>query len=130
MNYKHEIEERLRGKYNLLPVYNSVFYIPERLREYDPGFFVVFNKRKQKYEVHNLENPISSYCFTVTFDELDVRTIHHTWQTDIRVHGRRILKQLDKEQERMEKDQERQFKRWTEDVAKETRSLMSKTAWT
>lgn len=130
MNYKNEIEERLRGKHHLKPVFTSVYSIPERLKEYDPLFFIVFNTKRQKYEVHSLENPFNTFCLTLPFDQLDVRTLRHVWRNDIRAHGKAIFKRIEEDELRAELQQKRQFKNWVEDVAKETRPLMAKSAWT
>lgn len=130
MRYKDEIEYRLKGLHHLIPVYKNVYHIPERLKNYDSSFFIVFNKIKQKFEVHNLENPLNTYCLTVPYPELDERTLNFTWENDIKVHGDKLFKHLDAEQERMEKDQERAQKNHLHDAAKEMQSGFAKTAWT
>lgn len=130
MGYKTEIENRLRGKYHLKPIFQSVYGIPERLKEYDPNFFLVFNTRTQKYEIHSLENPFSTFCLTLPYDQLDVRSLRHLWKNDIRMHGKEIFNQIEKAERMQMLAQKREFSNWARDVAKETQSLMAKTAWT
>ena len=59
---------------NLIYVENDVHGIVERLKEFDPDYFIMFNPAKQKYEVHNKANTGLTYCLTA-FKELDARTI-------------------------------------------------------
>lgn len=127
--YKAAVLERIRYRPRLTPIFTSTHDIPEQLFQYDPTFFMVYNNVKDKFEIHNLDQIGDSYCMTVPYKELDVRTIQWLWQCDIRVHGRDIFRALERDEQRMEKRKEREFKNWVEDVAKETRTMFAKDAW-
>ena len=59
---------------NLIYVENDVHGIGERLKEFDSGYFIMFNPEKQKYEVHHNANIGSTYCLTA-YRVLDARTV-------------------------------------------------------
>ena len=79
----------------LIEIKNDVYYISQRLKEIDFKYFILYNTKKKKYEIHH-SGQSDTYCLTVPFDELDSRTIHFVNQT--RVENRdRLLKELDEE---------------------------------
>ena len=78
----------------------DVFQISRRICEIDPDYFIVFNCRSGKYEVHNTGNIGGTYCFTVPYDELDARTLNYCRETlvsrdvaaRIEAHNERLLR--------------------------------------
>jgi hypothetical protein len=60
-----------------LPVLNNVYDIPVRLKEVNRDFFVMFNTRKQKFEVHCASQPFDTLACVLPFDELDARAIQY-----------------------------------------------------
>ena len=60
-----------------LPVLNNVYDIPVRLKEVNRDFFVMFNTRIQKYEVHCASQPFDTLACVLPFGELDARTIQY-----------------------------------------------------
>ena len=60
-----------------LPVLNNVYDIPVRLKEVNRDFFVMFNTRNQRYEVHCASQPFDTLACVLPFDELDARTIQY-----------------------------------------------------
>jgi hypothetical protein len=91
----------------LLPVDSNVFNIPERLRQIDPGYFVMFNPRNQTFELHH-EGQDFTYCLTFPFDELDGRAIDYVQETRIERLGA-IRRQMDAHNEKVEADKRRDF---------------------
>ncbi len=82
----------------ILEIKNDVYYIAERLKEIDFKYFILYDTKKQKYEIHH-KGQSDTYCLTVPFDELDARTVDFVNQT--RVENRdRLLKELDEENRR------------------------------
>lgn len=106
---------------------DSVFEIPQRVKEYDPSFFIVRNHKTHKFEVHSTDNMFDSYCFTVNFDELDQRTLDIVMKNDTNKKGARELeREIDEHNEKIEKARDRDFHNWAESVAKETYSHWKK----
>lgn len=101
----------------LILVENNVFDIPKRLREIDPGYFVMFNPENQKYELHN-ENQDTTYCLTFPFDELDSRAIDYTRETRIERKDI-ILKQIKQHNEKVERDRRNEFEDKVDYIARE-----------
>lgn len=129
MSYRHDVLEAVRSKSHLIPLFSSTYHIPERVREYGPRFFVVYNSKKEKFEIHHLDQQ-NTYCLTIPYKELDVRALQHLWENDLSVHGTNIFRRVEQSEERMKQQKDREWKNWIEDVAKETRSAFAKDAWT
>ena len=84
----------------------NVFFIPERLREIDEGYFVVRNHQTKQFEIHHSGQLHNTYCLTVPFDELDERTIRLVRKTRIC----NLEKLLDEMEEHNRKLSEKQTK--------------------
>lgn len=128
-SYREEVWKSLRGKPHLIPLFTNVYAIPERVFEYDPEFFVVYNSDREKFEIHNLSHYPNTYALTVPYKELDVRALRFLWRNDIRVHGKAIFERVEASDARAEKAKEREWKNWVEDVAKETRTAFARDSW-
>ena len=99
-----EKRKRLAHLPHLLLEYTNVCQIPERLEEYDPNFFLVFNCVTQKHEVHCLGNLGSSYCFTVPFEEVDSRTLNMVERNDLKKKRLKdIIHDIDSHNEKVER---------------------------
>lgn len=48
----------------LIKILGDVFDIVDRIREIDDGYFVVYNTRSHRYEVHNQKQFSSTFCIT------------------------------------------------------------------
>lgn len=59
-------------------VTSNVWNIPERLKGLDPRFFVMFNHKSQKFEVHVTGQPGTTFGLELPFPELDYRAITYT----------------------------------------------------
>ena len=70
---------QVEGEYSLgyIPVKTSVAFIPERLKEIDDRFFVMFNIQESKFEVHVRGQENTTYGCTLPFDELDGRALYY-----------------------------------------------------
>ena len=106
---------------------DSVYEIPQRIKEYDDSFFIVRNHKSQKFEVHSTDNLFNTYCFTVPYDELDSRTIDIAMKNDTKKKGfREIEREIVEHEEKMEKEKEKKARDWANDVARETYSAFKK----
>ena len=101
----------------LIKIYEDVFDITTRLKEIDKDYFVVFNTQKNKYEVHN-KSQKNTYCLSVPFSGLDSRTIDLTLKTR-RENIDKLLKEIEQNNETIEKDAGRKTKDLCEFKAKE-----------
>lgn len=82
-------------------VTTNVYLIPERLREIDPGYFVVRNHRKKSFEIHHRLQPHTTYCLTVPYKELDCRTLRLVRKTAVS-NLDKLLAQMDCDNEKLE----------------------------
>lgn len=126
-----EIILRWRNLHHLKLVETNVYYIPERVNEYNPNFFIVFNSMTQKYEVHSIAggpNCVSREC-EVPDDELDARLLQFLWEQDIRVHGWDLFRRIEASEERARERRRKQFSNWVQSVGRETRTMFARDSW-
>ncbi|KUF37441.1 hypothetical protein [Lysinibacillus sp. F5] len=132
---RNQIQAVLFKDHDLILVENDVFNISGRIEEYDKDMFIVFNKRKKAFEIHSLEyapmiaSPKDTFQTTIPYKELDIRTLHHVYDNDIKVHGRKIFERIERQEELNEKQKQRDYKNWLRAVASETKSMFAKDAW-
>lgn len=104
----------------LTEIKSNVYHIPERLKEIDPTFFVAWNNKKQRIEIHCSENKGNTLYMVVPFNELDSRIIDHVKQNmKLRDYG--LLKVIEENNRRLEQEAEKERKNWIKDVVNETR---------
>lgn len=84
---------------------SNVFHIPERLREIDPEYFVVYNHSSKQFEVHHKGQIGDTFCLDIPYPELDARTIERVKQTRVE-RSKSIWEQIKKDMLRMEIEQE------------------------
>lgn len=106
--YENNVYERLQGKRHLQPVFSGGCYdITRRIREYDPALFIVWNVRKQRYEVHSLNHPGNTFACLVPNNRLDARVEEEIRRGDLRVRGKQVFREIDENNERLERSAER-----------------------
>jgi hypothetical protein len=93
----------------LIPVETNVYCIPERLKEIDPDFYVVFNTETQKFELHRENHTWDTLELNIPYDELDARTIELVKKNKIE-NAKKIFAEIDKHNEMLQK------KRWEEAI--------------
>lgn len=63
-----------------MEIKNDLFDIAARIREIDPRYFVVYDEKTKKYQLHShTERP--TFILAFPYDELDCRAIIHTAKT-------------------------------------------------
>lgn len=127
--FERAVLEKIQYRPRLIPLFDHVLDIPQRLYEYDSSLFICFNRQTQKYEIHSLTQDGDSLCMTVPYKELDVRAMRWLWQNDIRMHGKAIFHRIEKSEEDFKQGKDREYRNWVRDVASETQSLFAKDAW-
>jgi len=127
--FKHAVRLKLEGSGHLEPIFSHVFDIPERVQDYDEHFFVVYNHRKEQFEIHSLDYPKGNTHSCTVGKQLDSRALEHIYNNDIRVHGREIFKRIEESEERARAAAEREQKNWFHSIAQEMQPYFAKHAW-
>lgn len=65
----------------LREVTDDLYMIASRLKEVDPTYYVVYNLKRKRYEVHSKEQRGDTLCFVVPYDGLDARTVEYAKRT-------------------------------------------------
>jgi len=92
----------------LIEVTSNVYHIPERLKEIDPNYFVVFNTETQKFEVHHSEQIGNTLALNIPYEELDARTIELIHKNRIE-NIDKIIDEIDNWNEWIEKEHEKKL---------------------
>lgn len=126
---KEEIRKLLSERQHLSPVFTHTLNIPERVKEYDPNLFLVFNNKNERFEIHSRDGGETSYNATLPYKNLDDRTLRYIRKNDIRVHGMKIYDRINQSEERVKKQAEKEEKDFRLDFAREFQSEFAKDAW-
>ncbi|MCL2860812.1 MAG: hypothetical protein FWE22_00150 [Firmicutes bacterium] len=69
---------------------------------FDSSYFLVFNYKTGKFEVHSYEQRGSSLCLILPYSSLDERTLLHVKKTQSE-NRRQFLDEMERENEKLEK---------------------------
>lgn len=152
LSFEREVLHRIGA--HLLPVFSSLYQVPERLREYDPNLFVVLNavRNVEKaegvpipdrtpfphgvitkwgawFEVHSLDHAGSTFVMTVPYGELDSRILRDIWSGDLRVHGDRIFRKIDEHNERLEAANRRDIRNFAGAMVRDSQLAFARASW-
>ncbi len=86
----------------LIKISGDVFNIVDRVKEIDSGYFIVYNTKKHKYEVHNNNQDGSSFCITCD-NGLNSTVISKLRKTRIE-NIDRILREIDENNAKIEQN--------------------------
>lgn len=64
-------------------VSEDLFDICKRVKEIDEDYFVVFNERLERYEIHNKKQQCNTLAIVVPYDRLDKRVLDKLNETKI-----------------------------------------------
>jgi len=109
-----------------VPVTDSVTFIPQRLKEIDPDYFVMFNTLTQRFEVHDSRQPFSTLACVLPFDGLDERAIRHVREHRVE-HLADIVDGIERHNDRLERQAERDFLSRAADRTREALTYLSHT---
>lgn len=101
-----------------IEIINHVFNIPERLREIERDYFVVYDTLADKYEVHSKANIGNTYCLTIPYDQLDARTIEYVRKTR-KENADTLFKEMERDNEKLLLSRQREFANLNEGIAKD-----------
>lgn len=100
-------------------VKSNVFRIPERLKEIDRSYFVMYDTNTGRFEVHSTENKDGdTYCLTLPFDELDSRTIEHVRKTRVE-NAKKLWKEMKRNNERLEIEKAKKYADYISSTSKD-----------
>jgi hypothetical protein len=89
---------------------HDLYDIAGRIREIEPGYFIMRNHRTGKFEVHSTDNKgKTTYCFTVPYDELDARTLAHCRETSVTRWSAGRFSEMMRHNDALDEKKERRF---------------------
>lgn len=80
---------------------SDLFNISKRIKSIDKKYFVVFNKAKQKFEVHYKRNK-NTYELTIPYETLDARAVEFVRKTRMQ-NKQKIFEEIEKSNAELEK---------------------------
>lgn len=86
-------------------IHSDVFDITRRLCEIDPAYFVVYNTDCDRYEIHNSQQYLDTFCLTID-GELDSRVISKVLRTR-KQNIDKLLAEIESHNETLQKEQRR-----------------------
>ena len=99
----------------LIRIYTDNLFVCERLREIDPSYFVVFNTKDKKYEIHSKGQADNTYCVGLPFSALDERAVEYVLKTRVQ-NVDKLIKEIEKNNQKIEKNNKKQIKEKIEEV--------------
>jgi len=92
-----------------IKINNDVFDIANRIKSIDSKYFVLFNLKNKKYEVH-YQRAKNTYELTLPFDTLDARAICYVQKTRVE-NKEKLFAEIEKQNQKlMEEKQKEQIK--------------------
>lgn len=105
-------------------VEHDLYGIAERITAIEDGYFIVYDTREGRYEVHSADNKGSTYCFTVPYDALDCRTLDYCERTLV-AKTDKLLKEMERNNEKIDETKRKDFKNQMENASYETAQEVS-----
>ena len=91
---------QMKNDKNYVFIDSDNLFICERLKEVDSSYRVVFNLKKNFFEVHCDEQYENTYCFTLPFPVLDERAISFALKTR-RQNLDKLIAEIDRQNEQL-----------------------------
>lgn len=148
LSYMQDVEYECSKHEHLIPVFTSLYGIPERVHDYDPDLYVALNVSRQVdfakgrkpnpppagiipkwgawYEIRSLKHGL---VMSNPFGELDVRILRKIWKGDLRMRGRRVFEEIDEHNERLERRRQRDWQNKNEALAHEIARPFQRIGW-
>lgn len=93
-----------------IQIHSDVFDINKRIKEIDESYYLVFNAKRQVFELHSSDQPFSSYCLTLPQENLDERVLILARKT-LRQNQDKLIEEMEKQNQKIEKEKIEQIKR-------------------
>ena len=85
----------------LIRIDTDCLFITNRLREIDSSYFVVFNSKKNQYEVHSKRQAENTFCVGLPFSKLDERAVEYVLKTRVE-NIEKIIESIEKNNKKIE----------------------------
>ena len=96
---------------------SDVFEIAKRIKDIDDGYYIVFDTGKERYELHNINQP-NTHCLTYPYANLDGRLIDLILYTNIG-NIDKIINDIDNNNKNIENKSNNNIKNATEYMVRE-----------
>ncbi len=60
---------------------HDVYEIAKRIRYIDKDYYIIYDTSKKVFEVHNSSQLDTTYCLTIPFNTLDIRTLEYVYES-------------------------------------------------
>ena len=88
-----------------LLIKSDLFNITKRIKQIDKKYFIVFNKKTKKFEVHYKRNS-STLELVLPFDRLDKRTLDFVLKTKME-NKQKLIEEMEKNNQKLEDEKNR-----------------------
>lgn len=100
-----------------LLIKSDLFNITKRIKQIDKKYFIVFNKKTKKFEVHYKRNS-STLELVLPFDRLDKRTLDFVLKTKME-NKQKLIEEMERNNQKLEDEKNRNMLDETTYKAKE-----------
>jgi hypothetical protein len=104
---------------------SDLYDISGRIRDIEPGYFIVRNHKTGKFEIHSTDNIGDTYCLTLPYAELDARALSYCAERCISRGGYKRVLDIDKHNKLIDEKKERAFENEMKDAALESAGSLS-----
>lgn len=77
------------------------YYIASRIKEVDENYFIVYNRKRNTFELHNSLQKDNSYALTIPYGVLDERTIFLARKTR-KENFDKLIKEMDEDNQKLQ----------------------------
>ena len=85
----------------LIKILSDNLFITNRLKEIDSSYFVVFNTKSNRYEVHSKRQAENTFCVGLPFSKLDERAVDYALKTRVE-NIEKIIESIEKNNKKIE----------------------------
>lgn len=103
----------------LISINTDTYFISERVKEIDKNYFLVFNTKSKKYEVHNKGQADNTFCVGLPFMAIDERVIDLVQKTRVE-NINKLIEEIEKNNEKIEKQNKNTIKIKIQEVLNES----------
>ena len=80
----------------------DLYDICGRLKEIDSGYFVMFDGKRKRFEVHHIGQKGNTLCVVLPYDRLDSRAVTHVRRTRAE-RLRQVIEEMERENAKADK---------------------------
>ena len=79
-----------------IKIESDALFVSNLVKQIDKDYYILYDTKKQKYELHNSAQVGDSYCVTCPYKNLDSRFLEHVQKTR-RENQNTIFEELDRQ---------------------------------